>query len=146
VITPRRLVGQETDRDSLVCEPLRDPFTVVDVKTLDPKPLAIFTFNYRTRRKDLLVWTNGLSDSVTGALQTLMILDRSQTPVPLEERPLEDLTREEMAELIRRQRVCFPQNQSMTGTDRFCRNKVPGSSKKASTNGEQAPPCSTCAR
>ena len=34
-----------------------------------------------------------------------MILERSPTPVPLEERDPDDLTREELAELVRRQRV-----------------------------------------
>ncbi|KIV79490.1 hypothetical protein PV11_07050 [Exophiala sideris] len=52
------------------------------------KPDATFIFKYRTRR----------------ALQSLMIIERSPTPLPLEERPVEELTREEMAELLRRQR------------------------------------------
>ncbi|KIW66853.1 hypothetical protein PV04_06145 [Phialophora macrospora] len=52
------------------------------------QPLATFKFKYRTRR----------------ALQSLLILDRSPTPVPLEDRPVEKLTREEALELLRRQR------------------------------------------
>ncbi|KAI1629870.1 hypothetical protein EDD37DRAFT_73633 [Exophiala viscosa] len=57
------------------------------VKLMDSKHLAKFIFKYRTRR----------------ALQSLMIIERSPTPLPLEERPVEELTREEMAELLRRQ-------------------------------------------
>ncbi|KAJ9609585.1 hypothetical protein H2200_005912 [Cladophialophora chaetospira] len=52
------------------------------------EPLAVIKFKYRTRR----------------ALQSLLILERSPTPVPLEERPIEELTREEMAELLTKQR------------------------------------------
>jgi hypothetical protein len=40
------------------------------------------------------------------ALQELMVIPRSQSPVPLEDRPVEDLTVGEMRALIERQRVC----------------------------------------
>ncbi|OJD40029.1 uncharacterized protein BKCO1_200017 [Diplodia corticola] len=51
-------------------------------------PFAIFTFRYRSRR----------------ALQAECIIPRTPTPVPLEERPIEELTPEELRELVRRQR------------------------------------------
>lgn len=40
-------------------------------------------------------------------LKTEMIIQRSPSPVPLEDRPLESLTPEEMLELLKRQRVGF---------------------------------------
>jgi hypothetical protein len=40
-----------------------------------------------------------------------MIVERSTTPLPLEERPIEELTREEMAELLRRQQVSMSKAQ-----------------------------------
>ncbi|KAK5217890.1 hypothetical protein LTR99_003284 [Exophiala xenobiotica] len=57
-------------------------------RTLDQQPLAKFIFKYRTRR----------------ALQSLLIIERSPTPLPIEERPIDDLSREELQNLVRRQR------------------------------------------
>jgi hypothetical protein len=45
------------------------------------------------------------ADNTTEALKSLLIIDRTPEPVPLEERPIEELSREEMQELLRRQRV-----------------------------------------
>ncbi|OCT51331.1 hypothetical protein CLCR_08692 [Cladophialophora carrionii] len=58
------------------------------MRFLGDRPLATFTFKYRTRR----------------ALQSLLIVGRSPIPVALEDRPMEELTREEAVELLRRQR------------------------------------------
>jgi hypothetical protein len=58
-------------------------------KPLDKQPLATFKFKYRTRR----------------ALQSLMILERSPSPVSLEDRDEDTLTREEALELLRRERL-----------------------------------------
>lgn len=52
------------------------------------QPFAVFTFRYRSRK----------------ALQAECIIPRSPTPVPLEERPIEELTPDELRELVRRQR------------------------------------------
>lgn len=51
--------------------------------------IAEFNLKYRTKR----------------ALQSLMIIERSPSPVPLAERPIEELTREELMELERTRRV-----------------------------------------
>ncbi|KAH9881529.1 hypothetical protein IAQ61_000255 [Plenodomus lingam] len=52
------------------------------------KPMATFTFKYRSKV----------------ALQSLLIIPRTPSPVPLEERELDTLTPEESLELIRRMR------------------------------------------
>ncbi|KAJ9609587.1 hypothetical protein H2200_005914 [Cladophialophora chaetospira] len=55
-------------------------------KNFDQKPLAVFVFKYRSKE----------------ALQTLGILKRPVTPVPLEERDEATLSKEELVELARR--------------------------------------------
>ncbi|KAK5702231.1 hypothetical protein LTR17_022506 [Elasticomyces elasticus] len=62
----------------------------VSIKRYDTVP-------YAKAEKSLLV--------VTAALQALHILQRTPTPVPLEERPVEDLLFEERGELLRRQKA-----------------------------------------
>ncbi|ERF76048.1 hypothetical protein EPUS_01381 [Endocarpon pusillum Z07020] len=56
---------------------------------LDSIPVAAFDFKYRSRT----------------ALQQLMIIPRSPSPVPLEQKSIDDLTAEEARELVRRQNV-----------------------------------------
>ncbi|ETN45997.1 uncharacterized protein HMPREF1541_00180 [Cyphellophora europaea CBS 101466] len=56
---------------------------------VEDEPFATFIFKYLTRR----------------GLQSLLIIDRSPTPIPLEDRPIEELTREELMELERRRRA-----------------------------------------
>lgn len=68
-------------------------------------PFATFQFRYRSRsmyirdtlRKSLLMSLE--------SLQALYLIPRSPTPVPLEDRPEETLNREELLELLRRQKV-----------------------------------------
>ncbi|KAK3072402.1 hypothetical protein LTR53_006895 [Teratosphaeriaceae sp. CCFEE 6253] len=55
----------------------------------DGGTVANFVFKYRSR----------------SALQTLHVIPRTPTPVPLEERPVDELSMEEMRELLRRQRA-----------------------------------------
>ncbi|KAI5269935.1 hypothetical protein E4T47_06590 [Aureobasidium subglaciale] len=55
----------------------------------DGEPFATFQFRYRSRRD----------------LQTLCLIPRSPSPVPLENRPEESLSREELLELLRRQKA-----------------------------------------
>ncbi len=66
---------------------------------------------------------------ILAALQQLMIIPRSPTPVPLEARAIEDLTADEARELLRRQRVWLSlwplladQADSLLGKSRRCRN------------------------
>lgn len=64
--------------------------TVFNIQLIDPKctPFATFNFRYRSR----------------AALKALCIIPRSPSPVPLEDRPVDDLSPEEMRELLKRQR------------------------------------------
>ncbi|KER00547.1 hypothetical protein AUEXF2481DRAFT_142753 [Aureobasidium subglaciale EXF-2481] len=55
----------------------------------DCEPFATFQFRYRSRR----------------VLQILCLIPRSPSPVPLEDRPEESLSREELLELLRRQKA-----------------------------------------
>ncbi|KAI5239392.1 hypothetical protein E4T43_06741 [Aureobasidium subglaciale] len=55
----------------------------------DGEPFATFQFRYRSRRD----------------LQILCLIPRSPSPVPLENRPEESLSREELLELLRRQKA-----------------------------------------
>ncbi|KAJ4986210.1 hypothetical protein SVAN01_08257 [Stagonosporopsis vannaccii] len=55
-------------------------------------PFATYNFKYRSR----------------DSLKALLIIPRSTSPVPLEERDVDSLSMEEMRELLRRQRVCAP--------------------------------------
>jgi hypothetical protein len=71
-------------------EPGKKPSTWL-VKYVDglKHPIAVFNFRYRSRDD----------------LKAERILPRSPTPVPLEDRPVEELTLEETRELLRRERV-----------------------------------------
>ncbi|KAF2677306.1 hypothetical protein K458DRAFT_163912 [Lentithecium fluviatile CBS 122367] len=65
------------------------PFTTVSTTDLDGgKPFATFKFKYRSR----------------SALQSLLVIPRSPSPVPLEERDINTLNPEEMRELLKRQK------------------------------------------
>jgi len=86
--------------------------TWVGSEYLDGKdrPFAVFNFKYRSRSATTLrIIARFEADSchlpTSEALQDLRIIPRTPTPVPLEDRPLEELTAEEMRELLRRQRV-----------------------------------------
>ncbi|ETN45995.1 uncharacterized protein HMPREF1541_00178 [Cyphellophora europaea CBS 101466] len=63
--------------------------SITHTEPVDMWPFAKFIFKYRTKR----------------ALQALLLRDRTPSPVPLEERAPEDLTREELIELERRRRA-----------------------------------------
>ena len=45
---------------------------------------------------------------VTAALKSLGIIPRTPNPTPLEDRPIAELSREEMAALLDCYRVCWP--------------------------------------
>lgn len=75
------------------------------VDWIDPvdKPFATFRFRYRS-----------MDD-----LKSEFIVPRSQSPVPLEERPVESLTAEEMRELLTRQRTQTVRVKKEPKRDRF---------------------------
>ncbi|KAK3082362.1 hypothetical protein LTS18_004274 [Coniosporium uncinatum] len=71
-------------------EPTTMP-TTISTHDVDPsdKPFASFTFKCRSMQ----------------ALKASFIVPRSPTPVPLEDRPVEELTMDELRELLRRERA-----------------------------------------
>jgi hypothetical protein len=70
------------------------------------KPFAVFNFRYRSSGKCFCHSSAPLTLIITAAaLKSLHIIPRSPSPVPLEDRPEEDLTPAEMAELLKRYRV-----------------------------------------
>jgi hypothetical protein len=71
---------------------------------IDKKSLAKFVFLYRTQRESKSTLTYK-AYAHSGALQAELIIERSPSPLPLEERPVEELTREELMELEGRRRV-----------------------------------------
>ena len=86
-------------------------YQAVDVDEGDSL-VAKFTFRYCSRSKLLLglQLVQTVADTHTEVLQDLLVIPRTPspprepTPLPLEERNIEDLTPEEMRELLRRQR------------------------------------------
>ncbi|EFQ92434.1 hypothetical protein PTT_10464 [Pyrenophora teres f. teres 0-1] len=82
----RTLSHQSSLRPAVICPPT----TTAEFTYVDPlkKPFAVFNFKYRSR----------------AALKSLLIIPRSPSPVPLEERDINSLTAEESRELIRRLR------------------------------------------
>ncbi|KAI4721052.1 hypothetical protein E4T48_02746 [Aureobasidium sp. EXF-10727] len=74
---------------------LGDEVMIGNVPSVDSRRLgnafAVFNFRYRSRRD----------------LQTLYLVPRSPSPVLLEDRLEESLNREELLELLRRQKACF---------------------------------------
>ena len=79
---------------------------------MEDYPVATFQFKYRSRGKDF--WQSSQTCSAClptryiEALKQLLVIPRSPSPLPLEERNPEDLTPTEAQELIRRQRVRRP--------------------------------------
>jgi hypothetical protein len=70
------------------------------------RPFATFKFKYRSKGKQYYLcrfYIKGLT-RVVAALQSLLIVPRSPSPVPLEDRDVNTLTPEESRELIRRLR------------------------------------------
>lgn len=51
-----------------------------------------------------------IANEATDNLQMLGVIPRSPSPIPIEERPLEELSVEELHELVRRQRAQINQN------------------------------------
>lgn len=59
------------------------------IRELDADPVAVFRFKYRSQK----------------SLRELLVIPRTPSPVPLEERPIEELSIEELRELTRRQKA-----------------------------------------
>jgi hypothetical protein len=74
---------------------------------VDPtkKAFAVWTFKYRSKGITSVISIEAIRAnkcSLTAALQSLLIVPRSPSPVPLEDRDVDTLTPEEMRELLRR--------------------------------------------
>jgi hypothetical protein len=69
-------------------------------------PFATFVFKYRSRGRSSsdTLYTLHLT-LYLAALKSLMVIPRSPSPVPLEDRDIATLTEAEMRELLQRQRV-----------------------------------------
>lgn len=81
---------------------------VFDSEYVDPKrkPFVSFKFKYRSRGMHahlLYIYMLWLIVSIE-ALQSLLIIARTPSPVPLEERDVDSLSPHEMRDLLRRQR------------------------------------------
>ncbi|KAI5256730.1 hypothetical protein E4T42_01510 [Aureobasidium subglaciale] len=85
----KHLKGQAISQQAKLGDPSCIPeLNTVRVRYLnDCEPFATFQFRYRSRRD----------------LQNLCLIPRRPSPVPLEDRPEESLSREELLELLRRQ-------------------------------------------
>ncbi|KAL2423335.1 hypothetical protein ABEF95_006658 [Exophiala dermatitidis] len=89
-IPEKVLKGQSVDTGAHLGQP--KPSEAGDVysgEQVDKEPCAVLIFLYRSKK----------------ALQTLDVIPRSPSPIPLEERDPDTLTREEAVELLRRQRA-----------------------------------------
>ncbi|KAF1810272.1 hypothetical protein P152DRAFT_451361 [Eremomyces bilateralis CBS 781.70] len=78
------------------------PSTVWNSTSLDKKPFATFRFKYRS----------------IDSLKALGVVPRSPSPIPLEDRSIDDLTANELRERLREQEVnrqCFPYERSTNG-------------------------------
>ncbi|THV75814.1 hypothetical protein D6D28_01572 [Aureobasidium pullulans] len=85
----KHLKGQAMSYQAKLGEavPIKDP-AFVNARRFG-EAFAVFTFRYRSRRD----------------LQTMYLIPRSASPIPLEDRPEESLNREELLELLRRQKT-----------------------------------------
>ncbi|KAH7389623.1 hypothetical protein DE146DRAFT_791630 [Phaeosphaeria sp. MPI-PUGE-AT-0046c] len=91
-VPEKALKGKALSHQATLRSPVpADNISIVDSDYLDPKrrPFASITFKYRLR----------------DALKALLIIPRSPSPVPLEERDVDSLSSEEMRELLQRQRA-----------------------------------------
>ncbi|KAK4951354.1 hypothetical protein LTR10_010327 [Elasticomyces elasticus] len=87
-IPEKNLKGMALSHQAVVGPPT--PFQRPSFRAIRQGPaLATFVFKYRSR----------------AALQALHIIPRTPSPVPLEDRPVEELSMEDMRELLRRQRA-----------------------------------------
>ncbi|KAK5127441.1 hypothetical protein LTR85_006780 [Meristemomyces frigidus] len=97
-VPEKNLKGKAISHQAKLAAPVEDPAPLVAAFTppkdtrpiimIDTEPFATFNFKYRSH----------------AALQALRIIPRTPSPVPLEARPLDELTPDEMRELLRRQR------------------------------------------
>ncbi|KAK3622242.1 hypothetical protein LTR56_022290 [Elasticomyces elasticus] len=84
-------------------------------------PIATFVFKYRSR----------------AALQALHIIPRTPSPVPLEDRPVEELSIEEMRELVRRQKATLDA-QNERGTKQEIKQEIKRERDLPSSEGEES--------
>lgn len=81
----------------------------VDVEFVDGEnPFATFRFKYVSKSNCAPPTVMACADPClySGALQAMLLIPRTPSPVPLEERPIESLSVEEMKQLLQQYRVC----------------------------------------
>ncbi|RMZ00709.1 hypothetical protein D0862_06624 [Hortaea werneckii] len=91
----KNLKGQSVTHHTTYGPERQHPRDIYKIETIG-KPFATFKFKYRSR----------------GALQSLGLLPRSPSPIPLEDRNIEDLSLQEAQELLRRQQGRFASNET----------------------------------
>jgi hypothetical protein len=95
-----------------------EPCSTIDFVDFSDAPCATFHFLYTSRSKLANTLTNWrpldsyrsqrlptVANGGTGELQSLDVVPRTPSPIPLEEKPEDELTTEELRKLTRRLRV-----------------------------------------
>jgi hypothetical protein len=68
-------------------------------------PFAVFHFKYRSLGTSIPTVSVCTLTRLLAALKTLQIVTRTPSPTPLEDRPVDELSTAELAELVNRYRV-----------------------------------------
>jgi hypothetical protein len=93
-------------------ERIQKRHVILSGEKIEPYPVATFHFKYRSQGREFkTLRQNWMADRLTHSaesLKQLLVIPRSPSPTPLEERDPKDLTPAEARELIRRQRVRDP--------------------------------------
>ena len=76
-----------------------------NIEYTDRLPVATFLFKCRSKSKSQTLLREIIAYITLGDLQLLRVIPRSPSPVPLELRPVEELSLEEARELIKRQQL-----------------------------------------
>ncbi|KAI4742230.1 Cut8-domain-containing protein [Aureobasidium sp. EXF-12298] len=110
VVHEKNLKGQAISNQAKLGEEVAlGHLSTVDSRRLG-NAFAEFQFRYRSRSEFTRADRSSTALTSTGDLQTLYLIPRSPSPVPLEDRPEETLNREELLELLRRQKARQEQN------------------------------------
>jgi hypothetical protein len=81
---------------------------VMDFDHVDSNQMAFATYIFKYRSRGRSVANPACTIHLMlylAALESLMVIPRSPTPIPLEDRDIDTLTEAEMRELLKRQRV-----------------------------------------
>ena len=85
--------------------PNEPDFDWINTKDIDKKPIATFIFRCRSKSKPNTILLRCFTHTISEDLQRLLVIPRSPGILPLEQRPVEELSLDEARELIRLQQV-----------------------------------------